>query len=294
MNAGNSLDKTAVIASRPWRHIQSCSDGVVPCMLTHEEKSMLEWLGRHFARAGSALCDLGAFAGGSTAALATGLRQASLNAEVKVHSFDFFEIPEARKQRMLYRHGFPEFAGSDFLPTVRNRLSSLNDFIVYHKGDFLAATWNLQPISVLHVDISKSYQLNTHILNEFFVCLQPSVSILVQQDYQHWSNPWVAATMELLRDYFELLTWTEDNAVIFGCTRPLPKEIGTSVERELKRPACMRKLLKDAFERFPEAKQRAAIAKSFLAFEANPGVEKAWQFRLELAQGSSPIALAGW
>jgi hypothetical protein len=270
----------STLKNRPWQSVKSQSQEMIFSMLTAEERSMLEWLGQHFAKTDASLCDLGAFAGGSTAALASGLRRANLGARAKVHSFDFFEIPEARKQRMLYRRGFPKFAGTDFLPIVQTLLHDIDDLIIYHKGNFLLQTWNNGPIQLIHVDISKSYALNRHILNEFFVFLQPGSSILVQQDYQHWSNPWVAASMELLEEYFELLSWTEENAVVFGCTKALPKGIGDIVEKELRRPSAMKELLVRAKQRFPAKKQRESLDQSLLAFEANPGVQKAWQFRL--------------
>ena len=273
----------STLKNRPWQGTKRESQETVWSMLTAEERSMLEWLGQHFAKAGTSLCDLGAFVGGSTAALASGLRRANLGANVKVHAFDFFEIPGNRKQRMLYRHGFPKFAGTDCLPTVRRLLHSIDDLIIYHKGDFLLQTWNNGPIQVLHVDISKSYALNKHILNEFFVFLQPGSSILVQQDYQHWSNPWVAASMELLEEYFELLAWTEENAVVFGCTKAVPQGIGDIVDKELRKPGNVKALLVRAIERFPGLRQRESLAQSLLAFEANPGIERAWQFRLPSA-----------
>ena len=54
----------------------------------------------------------------------------------------------------------------------------------------------------------------------------------------------------------------------------------------------MRALLTRAFHRFPDQRQRESVAKSLLAFEANTGMEKAWQFKLKLPAGSDPVALA--
>jgi hypothetical protein len=265
----------------------------VPCMLTAEEAGMLRCVASLFACEGLPICDLGSFAGGSAYHLASGVRKALPNGQTKVHAYDFFEIPEDRKAHMLYRHGFPKFAGTDFLPSVQSLLTSINDLLVYHKGDFLASRWTGGRISVLHVDISKSYALNTHILNEFATALVPGLSLVIQQDYQHWANPWVAASMEFLEDFFELLSWTDENSVLFSCRKSLPPGIGNEVERAVRDEKTMRHLLRSAAKRFPDRRQREALAKSLIAYETNLGIERAWQFKLGSTQGRDFLAEAG-
>ena len=282
-----ALRETRWLAAHPGAALPSTP---VPCMLTQEEREMLSFAAGLYAEDGNAICDLGSFAGGSAYHLAWGLRAMTPISASRVHAYDFFEIPDNRKSKMLYRHGFPRFTGTDFLPSVRRLLAEVDEHVVYHKGDFLSTKWTGGNISILHVDISKSYALNSHILNEFATKLVPGVSLVVHQDYQHWSNPWVAASMELLQEYFELLSWTSCNSVLFACLKQLPPGIGSEVDKSLRNPETMRMLLKGAAKRFPGRPQKESLAKSLLAYETNPGIERAWQFKLDLQPGSNLIA----
>ena len=48
----------------------------VRTMLSDEESRLLYWLARHYAEGNGEICDLGCFAGGSTARLAAGVADA--------------------------------------------------------------------------------------------------------------------------------------------------------------------------------------------------------------------------
>jgi predicted O-methyltransferase YrrM len=69
----------------------------LPTMLTTEELRMLSFLARELPLDGVVL-DLGCFVGGSTLALAHGIRNSS-RPDRHIHSFDLFELNEAVKHR---------------------------------------------------------------------------------------------------------------------------------------------------------------------------------------------------
>jgi hypothetical protein len=82
---------------------------------------------------------------------------------------------------------------------------------------------------VLFVDIAKSWSLNEVVVRQFFPCLLPGRSVVVQQDYAFAFQPWIAITMEHLSDHFEAVAFAEYNSVVFVCTRAVGPEAADSL-----------------------------------------------------------------
>lgn len=269
------------LTQKPWQSgffTVHPSLGKVPTMLSEEECRMLAWVAQYCHNGSGSICDLGAFTGGSAAHLAYGVRKSGFDKPGVVHSYDFFEIDDMRKKKYLYDKGISEFTGSNMMETVKKMLEPYAPIIEFHKGDITLETWNRGEISILFVDIAKSYDLNRHLLMEFFPQVIPGKSVVIQQDYLHFSNPWVMATMEAMEDYFELLSWTEFDSVIFGVRKAFDPKAAAQVCDSLRTPAEMSRLLRKALKRFPYVRQREAVARSILAYESNPTIEKAWQY----------------
>lgn len=62
-----------------------------------------------------------------------------------------------------------------------------------------------QRIEVLFIDLAKTWRINDLMLEEFFPCLIPDHSIIIQQDYMWGFGPWLHFTMELLAPYVTVL-----------------------------------------------------------------------------------------
>ena len=78
---------------------------------------------------------------------------------------------------------------------------------------------------VVRVDIVKSHQINDMVLAQFFPCLIPGWSVVIQQD-NHWGYaPWIHITMELFADYFEILDWMPNGSVAMMPVLPQPTGI---------------------------------------------------------------------
>ena len=89
-----------------------------------------------------------------------------------------------------------------------------------HGGDVRKRTWDGAPISVLFLDIAKSWEINDHVHRQFLPALLPG-AIVLQQDYVHEWSPWLHLTMELLGDGFEYLGSVPYGTAIFGLTRAI-------------------------------------------------------------------------
>jgi hypothetical protein len=265
------------IGRRPWnsrRYALPDWHRRYPTMLTREEMRMLAWLGEHVAAPG-AIVDLGCFLGGSTVSLAWGAARGP--SPRRIWSYDRFAIDEKHKFRYLYQRGHGFHPGTDARPLFDRFTRAFAATITAVPGDVLAQDWQEGPIALLFVDLSKTLAINDHILETFFGALVPG-SLVVQQDFLFFRNPWLYPTMHRLEDAIELLGHTEENAVIFGARRtPSPEEIRRCLSREVT-PEATLAAIAHFRSRFPEVRQAEMIDALEAAFRARPGGDKAWDF----------------
>jgi hypothetical protein len=177
----------------------------VPTMMNPIELSFLYRSAREATGQGQ-LVDLGAWLGGSTAALAAGLaaNREAKRAGRRVHSFDMFQF---REYYQRHAHKAPALAamkpGDSLLPLFERHVRPWRDLIEVHPGDLLAFHWDQGPIEVLHVDIMKTPALAAHVAREFFTQLIPGRSVVIHQDFAHYYTGWLHVLMYRLREAFE-------------------------------------------------------------------------------------------
>ncbi|MBO0729157.1 MAG: hypothetical protein J2P57_07845 [Acidimicrobiaceae bacterium] len=219
----------------------------VTTMLSGEEVALLHGLARQFQGRG-AIVDAGCFLGGSTVALASGLRASKRARAGIIHSYDLLRADPW--QMAGYSQVVDKLEpGTSVRHLFEQNVKPYRKLITLHEGDILEAHWPGEPVEILFVDICKSWDLNAHIVREFFGSLIPGQSIMVQQDLVHWGHPWCAIVMETLGHRFEYLGWTWYSSSVWKCkSRPTEEELsidwrdGIGLERglELLRSAAQR------------------------------------------------------
>lgn len=255
----------------PWHRTQLPGEAeAVPTMLTDEEGRLLHWLARDYAIGSGVICDLGCFAGGSTARLASGVDAAKR--KTQVHAFDHFTLTEEQKTRYLYPAGIARFKGRNMLPAVRQLLSPWQDLITFRPGDITDAAWQGGPVEILFIDAAKTPATTDRIAQTFLPHLIPGHSIVIQQDYLHWRQPWVPAQMELLVDCFEIVAWCAKNTVVFRATNAITAQHIMASQVERLSDDVLIDLIGRAMCRFPERPQRAHLARAILCIRDNPGI----------------------
>jgi len=224
-----------LIKRKPWlsEKFKPSGNGIwhVPTMLTKEEKLMLSWLAEHFVKGIGQIADLGSFLGGSAAFLANGFNRNSIANKIstKIHCYDVFYIPPKDFQAINHffvknKIKFP--IGGNILPLFEKHTRPFKHLIKTHPGRIENVIVDTSTIELLFVDIMKSPISFNHIVKEFFSKLIPGKSIVVLQDYLYkYSGPWHAILMEKLSDYFEYITDTGVNSVLFLNTKQLSSEI---------------------------------------------------------------------
>jgi hypothetical protein len=264
------------IKERPWNSYYFQMPGwfeKYPTMLTLEEMRMLSWIAGNTPMAGDIL-DLGAFLGGSTASLAHGVRSSKKTRTI--HSFDRFEFDESAKFTYLYKKGHGFYEGSDSLPLFQKLTEGFKGFIKSYKGDITKAPCPTDAIAILFVDLSKSWAINDYLLKTYFTKLKAG-AIIVQQDFLFFRNPWLYPTMKKLAGKVDLLSYTQDNSVVYGVREDLteadvkPCLAANTSQDETRDALVSTKAL------FPEKRQRDMIDATLAAFNAKPNAKAAWE-----------------
>jgi hypothetical protein len=204
---------------RPWRGVVlSTAATEVKTMLSVEERQLLFWLASSHYRGEGAIVDGGCFLGGSTIPLGEGLTASGMAGIIDV--YDRFEVEPYMND--MYFQGENRAAGSSFRPVFEENIRHVAEHVRVHEGDLTEQSWNGDPIEILFVDLSKTWELNDFIVEQFFPSLIPGRSVVVQQDFVFAICPWVPLTMEYLADYFEPVGFAEYCSVVYATRSAIP------------------------------------------------------------------------
>jgi hypothetical protein len=192
-------------------------------MLSMFEISMLYGICRHNYQGHGEIVDGGPLLGIGTYAMARGLAHNSQVADKRkrIYSFDLWLTAGMGD----YIAGAQETTGSVF-----DRFLEINrdylDQIYPSPGDIRTLTWTGRPIEILFVDLAATPELNAWVLRNWFTCLIPGESILIQQDYVNFAEWWIAVAMEYFHDCFTSIEYVYGASAVFRCVKPIsPRRI---------------------------------------------------------------------
>jgi hypothetical protein len=221
---------------RPWRRARVPAAVLTyPSMLYEQELSLLFRVARDSRGAGE-IVDAGCFLGGSTFALASGLaanrRPAAAHPRV-IHSYDLFRLDALTKAQYEHLLGDTE-VGDSLRPRFDELLGSFRERVIVHEGDIREQSWSGAPVEILFLDICKSWDLNDHVVKQFFPSLLPDRSTLIQQDFVHEWLPFIPVTMGLMADAFKFAGFVPPSTALFVPTRHIAaEEIPADLKHEL-------------------------------------------------------------
>jgi len=213
------------IVNKDWMTVSVPDTGPIKTMLLAEERKLLYYLASEYCGDRGCIIDAGCFLGGSTTALALGVRarrqRTGCQIQTKIHSYDLFQAEEWTIGNFLPLSFIP---GQSFQDLFNDNIREVADLVEIHAGDITSKSWTGGPIELLFVDCAKHWQVSDFITAHFFPSLIPGHSIVVQQDYiwDCW-NAWIHITMEYYADYFRRLTCTPVASVVFLYEREIPR-----------------------------------------------------------------------
>src|SRR5256714_2700840 len=219
-------DPLDFLVRRPWRDATLPADATgIPTMLSKDERRLLYGLARDYARDDAAIVDAGCFLGGSTAALLAGVRdRPDAWTGPPIASYDLFRV-EAYTMRKFFGGDSGLEVGASFRDRFDANVARFELPHVVHEGDITRIGWDGGPIDLLFLDVLKSWEINDAVLRDFFPALVPGRSVIVHQDYAGGYMPWIAITVELMRDSLVLLDWMEWGTHVFLVQREIPPDV---------------------------------------------------------------------
>ena len=214
----------SLLRGRPWDSIAVPREALdTISMLTVEEKRFLYWCTSEYYENKGEIVDLGPFAGGSSVALASGLRSSWPSTERTVKVYDRFITDDYIDEFYLKPNGLHAVSGR-FRHAYDKQTAAFADMLAVREGDVTHEAWDGSPIEILFVDVAKTWHVNDHVNRTFFPHLIPGKSLVIQQDFFHQWECWTILTMELLNDYFEYVGFVRWNTAVYRCTRAIPLE----------------------------------------------------------------------
>lgn len=209
----------------------------VKTMLSAQELTLLYRLARDTYAGCGEIVDGGAFLGGSTLALALGLRDNPRVADkaFRIHSYDDFVADHFVEQ---FISGVPK--GASTRPNYDSVIAPVAEHVAVHQGDVTTFPWRRhQPIEILCIDVAESWGTNDFLLHQFFPQLM--VGSYVIQRGCHWPDtPWISITMELLKESFthlESMPWATSS---YRCDRVIDRHVLPASLRDLGAPRLRR------------------------------------------------------
>ncbi len=271
--------RVAAFAARPWRDISDVDMAAalaVPSMLSYEESQLYHWIGLNAAGIGATI-DLGAFAGGSAARLLQGLLLGGKPHHL--HAYDRFTASADARARHLSPGGVALTGEENILPLVQRLLAPWQANLTLHPGDIAAQLWPGDPVEILAVDAAKSPKLADHIAVQFFGALVPGRSLVIQQDFLHATQPWLAVQMHRLAGYFMPLVHVAPDCVVFLCTSPVGAAAIAAARADGLDDYALIAGVQAAANTFAPLIKRRRFDAMIAKIRANPGLRVAWQMR---------------
>lgn len=244
------------LAARPWMDFDVPAEALaVPTMLSLRERQLLHWLARfHFSGAGR-IVDGGCFLGGSTAALASGLAARSDSPwkratwKKSIVAYDMFRV-EDYTLRYFGDCFEDKTIGASFRPAFERFVAPWSKHVEVKEGDASKTGWNGDPIEILFLDFVKTWPMNDFALEQFFPCLIPGRTVIIQQDYLWGYGHWNHITLELLAPSIQFLDAMPHGSVACLLTAPVPPELLGAKLQETLTPDRKRELMDRAVERW--------------------------------------------
>lgn len=180
-------------------------------MLSAEESQLLYDLGSE----GGTIVDAGCFLGGSTIALAQGLRDSGRDGQIWV--YDRFTVED-------YTVGWFDGlrSGDSFRQLFDRNMAGFADLLRVHEGDICSQPFP-ESIDVLFLDVLKTWRICDAVVPVTFSRLQPG-STVIQQDWGSGTLPWVTLTMERMAPWFEAIDDVGPSRV-YRLREPIPAEV---------------------------------------------------------------------
>lgn len=233
--------------------------------VTKAERDLYQKYASEYSGLGK-IVDAGCFLGGTTNALCEGI-----SAELEsppIISLDRFLVADSYIAEFFAKAGLDVRMGDSFLPIFIENIRRNIHLVEIRAGDILGISRITGNIEILSIDIAKSSGINSQLIISWFPLLIPKLSVLIHQDFFAPSQPWLAASMGPLLDYFSIDNYKTGESASFRLQESIPSTaLRTAARVDWRTPnglACLEKV-HDAFGEPFNRSIKIMIAKSLMA-----------------------------
>lgn len=171
------------------------------------------------------IVDAGCFAGSSTTAICEGLPSTAAYKERPVLALDRFVIDDHYIAAHFASAGVDLRMGESFLPVFMDTVAPFIEMIEVRAGDVFSIGRITAPIELLFIDIAKNPSINSFAIARWIPNLIPEISTLCHQDFFAPSQPWIAVSMGMMMDHFDLVRDQAGESAAFKMTSPLTADV---------------------------------------------------------------------
>lgn len=200
------------------------------------ELQFLYLVGRHTLSGEGDIVELGSGGGGSTYALAMGLKENPLFDEKtgRLHAYDFFRVGKGTfATEKFFDSGHKPENDNSFLNDFRGRLEPFLPFLEIHAGDLWQTSDpnNTTPVEFLHIDIAKTARVFRCVSERFLTRMRPG-TVVLHQDFAGPRLPWLHWSTGALLPYIEIAGPPIRSTLAFEVTRPIPGDVLQSITED--------------------------------------------------------------
>lgn len=208
----------------PWKNHPLPQFSRPPAMLSTEEMQLLHWLTSEKYMGRGEIVDAGCFLGGSTVALADGLRHnqklPNKQKQKRITSYDWFIADWYASKYVLSDRR----EGEEFYDLFLQNIKPYENYVRTVKGDIRLIEWGTQPIEIFFIDVAKEPDINDILIQRLFPYLIPQESFVIHQDYVHAWLPWIHVSMEYFAEYFTLRDFVPIGSAVYQLIKPIPTD----------------------------------------------------------------------
>ena len=212
----STVDKRAVSPDRQ-------REAPLHAFIVEEERSMYREIASKYQGLG-VIVDAGCFAGASTSALCEGLPRVPPYKKRFIVALDRFVVDDQYIAAHFASKGVDVRMGESFLPIFMDQMAQHLDKIDVRAGDIFSVGRVSDPIEILSIDVAKTPAINAYATYRWITRLIPEASTVCHQDFYAPSQPWLAVSMGLMANYFDLSSSWAGESANFTLKRPLDQD----------------------------------------------------------------------
>ena len=189
----------------------------VPGMINNQERELFYKLAKEQYTGKGEIVEVGALFGASSTSLGAGIRdnKNDFNKHKRLHVYDIFICYPDFNQRFFHpRKIFDYDTDDNTMPYYMENVKNFEDYIEATRIDATKVVWDKnKKIEILFIDAAAGPEFLEEIINVFYEHLDPSFSIIIDQDNFYEFAWWINVKNAVFADYFKPIAFADASLV---------------------------------------------------------------------------------